>query len=169
LPITPLISGDPLGLNSSDTFDFPNRNYSCNPVNKINPGLVGTRPYLNAACFSYPGYTAGYNPILGNSARNSVIGPGLQDFDMSLVKNTRIPKFGETFNVQFRAELFNVLNHSNYANPIKAANSIFTPQAAPTAANPNPAPPAINPATTGALSYTVTTSRQTQFAVKIVF
>jgi hypothetical protein len=169
LPITPLISGDPLGLNSSDTFDFPNRNYGCKPVNKINPASAPARPYLNAACFSYPGYTAGYNPILGNSARNSVIGPGLQDFDMSLVKNTRIPRLGDTFNVQFRAELFNVLNHSNYANPIKAANSIFTPQAAPTAGTPNPAPPAINPATTGVLSYTVTTSRQTQFAVKIVF
>ncbi len=169
LPITPLISGDPLGLTSSDTFDFPNRNYNCNSVNKINVSAAPARPYLNAACFSYPGYTSTYNPILGNSGRNSITGPGLQDFDMSLVKNNRIPRLGETFNVQFRAEIFNILNHSNYANPTKAANSIFTPQAAPSAANPHPATPVANPAATGSLSYTTTSSRQTQFAVKIIF
>jgi len=36
--ITPQISGDPMGLRSSDTFGFPNFNYGigCNPVNKEN-------------------------------------------------------------------------------------------------------------------------------------
>jgi hypothetical protein len=169
LPITPLISGDPLGLNSSDTFAFPNRNYSCNPVNKINPISATARPYLNAACFSYPGYTSTYNPILGNSGRNSIMGPGYQDFDFSLVKNTAVPRLGETFNIQFRAELFNIFNHVNYSNPVKASNSIFTPQAAPTAAIPNPPVPVANPATTGSLTATVGSSRQTQLALKIIF
>jgi hypothetical protein len=164
LPLTPLISGDPLGLRSSDTFDFPNRNYSCNPVNKQNK-----IHYMNAACFSYPTESSTYNPFLGNSSRNSVTGPGLQDFDMSFVKNNPIKKFGDQFNIQFRAELFNIFNRVNYANPLKAATQLFSAAPAPTAATPTPAlvGPAI--ASSGALTATATSSRQTQFAIKVVF
>lgn len=165
LPITPLISGDPLGLRSSDTFDFPNVVPGCNPINKRN-----RVHYINSACYSYPAETTNYNPILGNSRRNSIMGPGLQDFDMSLVKNNYIPRFGETFNIQFRAELFNVLNRPNYANPLKAATQLFSAAPVPTAANPNPGiftGPAISAA--GALTATATTARQTQFALKIIF
>ncbi len=165
LPITPLISGDPLGLRSSDTFDFPNRVAGCNPINKQN-----RVHYINSACYSYPTETASYNPILGNSRRNSINGPGLQNVDMSLVKNNRIPRFGEAFNVQFRAELFNIFNRPNYANPLKAATQLFSSAPIPSAANPNPgvfAGPAISAA--GALTATATTARQTQFALKVIF
>ena len=129
LPITPLISGDPLGLRSSDTFDFPNRVAGCNPISKQNKVH-----YINSACYTYPTETTSYNPFLGNSRRNSINGPGLQEFDMSLVKNNRIPKFGDTFNIQFRAELFNILNRPNYANPLKAATQLFSAATAPSAA-----------------------------------
>jgi hypothetical protein len=165
LPITPLISGDPLGLRSSDTFDFPNVVPGCNPINKQNKVH-----YINAACYSYPVETASYNPILGNSRRNSIMGPGLQDFDMSLVKNNHIPKFGEAFNIQFRAELFNILNRPNYANPLKAATQLFSAAPVPSASSPNPGVftgSAISSA--GALTGTATTARQTQFALKIIF
>ena len=164
LPITPLISGDPLGLRSSDTFDFPNRVAGCNPINKQNKVH-----YINSACYTYPTETTSYNPFLGNSRRNSINGPGLQEFDMSLVKNNRIPKFGDTFNIQFRAELFNILNRPNYANPLKAATQLFSAATAPSAAAPAPAlvGPAI--ASAGALTATATSSRQTQFALKIIF
>jgi len=53
---------------------------------------------------------------------------------MSLVKNNRIPKFGDTFNIQLRAELFNILNRPNYANPLKAATQLFSAATAPSAA-----------------------------------
>jgi len=167
LPITPLISGDPLGLNSSDTFDFPNRNYSCKPINKLGYSVNPNRNYLNTSCFSYPVATAGYNPILGNSGRNSIMGPGYQDFDFSLVKNTMVPKLGDTFNVQFRAELFNIFNRVNYSNPVKAQTQIFGQAAAPTAGNPTPA--AGTAGSSGALTTTAGSSRQTQFALKIIF
>ena len=167
LPITPQISGDPLGLNSSDTFAFPNRDYTCNPVKKLGYSVNPARNYLNTACFSYPVMTAGYNPILGNSGRNSIMGPGYQDFDLSLVKNTVIPKVSDTFNVQFRAELFNVFNRVNYSNPVKAQTQIFGQAPAPTAANPTPQ---VGPAgSAGALTTTAGSSRQTQFALKIIF
>jgi hypothetical protein len=165
LPITPLISGDPLGLRSSDTFDFPNVVPGCNPISKQNKVH-----YINSACYSYPAETSNYNPILGNSRRNSINGPGLQDFDMSLVKNNYIPRFGESFNIQFRAELFNIFNRPNYANPLKAATQLFSSAPTPSATNPNPGVfvgPAISSA--GALTATATTARQTQFALKIIF
>jgi hypothetical protein len=167
LPLTPLVSGDPLGLNSSDTFDFPDRNYSCNPINKLGYSVNPLRNYLNPSCFSYPVATATYNPILGNSGRNSIMGPGYQDFDFSLVKNTAVPKLGETFNIQFRAELFNIFNRVNYANPVKAQTQLFGQAAAPTAAN--PAPQAGTAGSSGALTTTAGSSRQTQFALKIIF
>jgi hypothetical protein len=167
LPITPLISGDPLGLRSSDTFAFPNFNYGtgCNPVNKQN-----RFHYINLACFSYPTESATYNPFLGNAGRNSVPGPALQDFDMSVVKNTVVKRISESFNVQFRAELFNVFNRSNYNNPLKAGTQLFSAAPAPTSANPTPA---LNgsPLTSseGAISSTATSSRQAQFALKVIF
>ena len=164
MPITPLISGDPLGLRSSDTFDFPNRVPGCNAISKQNKVH-----YINAACYTYPAETPGYNPILGNSRRNSIIGPGLQDFDMSLVKNNRVPWLGETGNIQFRAELFNILNRPNYANPLKAATQLFAAAPAPTAAAPTPALVGSPIASAGALTATATSARQTQFALKIIF
>jgi hypothetical protein len=167
LPITPQISGDPMGLRSSDTFGFPNFNYGsgCNPINKQNKAH-----YINIACYSYPTETATYNPFLGNASRNSINGPGLRDFDMSLVKNSAVPRLGESFNIQFRAELFNVLNRSNYNNPLKAGTQLFSAAPAPSASNPTPAlvgSPLTSSA--GAISSTATSSRQTQFALKIIF
>ena len=40
--------------------------------------------------------------------------PGTVNWDLSLIKNTRIT---ERFSLQFRAESFNVLNHVNYGAP----------------------------------------------------
>jgi len=46
LPITPLIGGDPLGLNSAVTFDFPNRVKGLAPwgfctIRNLNQGFLG--------------------------------------------------------------------------------------------------------------------------------
>ena len=151
LPITPLIAGDPLGLRSADAFDFPDRIYTgtCagNPVNPQN-----FAHYINLSCFAAP------NPItnLGSSPRNSVIGPGLQDLDLNFTKNNYLPSISERFNVQFRADLFNVLNRPNYAPPTKASTQLFS---AAGALLPN----------SGNLTQTATSSRQAQFALKIIF
>ena len=55
--------------------------------------------------------------VVGNSGRNAFTGPGLNELDMSLFKNTRVPRISESFNIQFRAEFFNILNHTNYLSP----------------------------------------------------
>lgn len=48
---------------------------------------------------------------VGNAPRGAIRGPGLQRWDISLFKNTKI---NERANVQFRAEAFNVFNHTNF-------------------------------------------------------
>ena len=48
---------------------------------------------------------------VGNSRRNQLIGPGLAQWDVSLIKETKIT---ERLNVQVRWEVFNVLNRGNF-------------------------------------------------------
>ena len=170
LPFTPTIAGDPLGLQSADNYAFPDRVASCNPVNSAFKS--GGLHYLNLSCFTLPAQTSNIAAqcrtfgsiagtcanLLGDSGRNSVIGPGLKDFDFSLYKNNPIPRISETFNVQFRWEIFNIFNHANFNPPPPAARQIFTSAGAP------------NTNTAGVLAGpTATTSRQMQFALKFIW
>src|SRR5205814_8466340 len=49
---------------------------------------------------------------VGNSRRNMLRGPGLSQWDMSLIKNTKI---NERLSVQVRWEVYNILNRANFA------------------------------------------------------
>jgi Carboxypeptidase regulatory-like domain/TonB-dependent Receptor Plug Domain len=49
---------------------------------------------------------------IGTSRRGMLRGPGLSQWDMTLIKDTKI---GERFTVQFRWEVFNILNRGNFA------------------------------------------------------
>jgi hypothetical protein len=81
------------------------------------PNLVGnpelsnptTDQWFNTAAFAFsaPG-TFGY------AGRNILEGPGYQNVNMSLLKNTRLT---ERVNLQFRAEAFNLFNHPNFNLP----------------------------------------------------
>jgi Carboxypeptidase regulatory-like domain/TonB dependent receptor len=53
----------------------------------------------------------------GNAGRDILTGPGAVNFDLSAFKNVPVPKFGETGDIQFRAEMFNAFNHPQFANP----------------------------------------------------
>jgi len=48
----------------------------------------------------------------GNSGRSVLTGPGIQNFDLALLKDFRIT---ESKKLQFRAEAFNALNHANFS------------------------------------------------------
>jgi hypothetical protein len=88
-----------------------------NSRNVRRPDIVaGVDPYahnglqwLNPAAFSLP--AAG---SFGNSMRNGLTGPGLQQFDLTLSKRFR---FTETKNLEFRSEFYNIFNRANFANP----------------------------------------------------
>jgi Carboxypeptidase regulatory-like domain/TonB dependent receptor/TonB-dependent Receptor Plug Domain len=181
LPFTPNLAGsgngangDPLGLNNSDPFDYPNRitTGGCsNPTNsgnvtnyfKLNCFTLPTAPNSYAsACADFTGATAPAaagsvycSNLLGNLSRNSVIGPGLVNVDFSIFKNFPIPKISEPFNIQFRTEFFNVLNHANFNSPIDNSN-IFDVTGAPIAG-------------AGLIDSTSTPAREIQFGLKIIF
>jgi len=149
LPFTAILGGDPVGLNSSDTIEFPDRLFTPECKSLVNPGNPSN--YIKTQCFAFP------NPRtrLGNAGRNTLIGPGLSNFDFSIFKNNSIHKISENFNAQFRVEMFNVLNHPNFASPLHN-NTIFD-----TNAN--------RLATAGLIDVTATTSRQIQVALKLIW
>ncbi|HEY4047484.1 MAG TPA: carboxypeptidase regulatory-like domain-containing protein [Acidobacteriaceae bacterium] len=149
LPFTPIIGGDPLGMNSTTTFDYADRLGGASCASLVNPG--NPTHYIKAQCFAFP------NPStrLGNLRRNSLTGPGLSNFDMSLFKNNPIPKISETFHVQFRAEFFNTFNHANFAPPL-SNRTLFTASG-------------FGIPTAGLITSTVTTSRQIQFGLKLIW
>jgi len=171
LPFTATIAPDPLGVNSTDPYDFPNILHGCNPVH-------GGLNYLNLNCFAlpvatpdiaamcapfigsgtpqapqFPGTCAN---LLGNGGRNSIVGPGLINFDLSLFKNNRIESISDLFNIQFRVEAFNVLNRTNF-NPPTANNQVFNADGTSGGLTP------------GLLDTTSTTSRQVQVALKVIW
>jgi hypothetical protein len=149
-PFTPVIGGDTLGQRSGNPFNFPDRVDSAECANPVNPG--NPSGYLKTECFVVP------QPSnrMGNSGRNSVYGPGLENLDLTLYKNTLIPSISDAFNVQFRLEVFNVLDHANFRPPTGATAQVFNVNLQ-------------RVATAGQLTATSTTSRQIQLAVKLVW
>lgn len=149
VPFTPLMGGDPLGLNSSDAFAYPDRVAGPGCDHPVNPGQPNN--YIKLQCFAAP------NPLtlFGNAGRNTITGPGLVDVDFSLIKNTRISRISETFNVQFRAEFFNILNRANFAPPL-SNSTLFDETGAPVSG-------------AGVINATSTSSRQVQLGLKLIW
>ncbi|HEX8000924.1 MAG TPA: TonB-dependent receptor [Pyrinomonadaceae bacterium] len=81
------------------------------------PNIVGnpvlqnptTGQWFNTAAFAFPA-----RGTFGNAGRNILEGPGYQNVNASLIKNTAL---SERFNLQLRAELFNLFNHPNFNLP----------------------------------------------------
>ena len=160
LPFTPQITGDPLGLSSSNVFDLPDRLYG--------PGCTGNPTdmshkndyqFLKRQCFAFPTTTPGpngtYFPHLGNLARNSIIGPGITNVDASLVKISGLHWLGEGAHTEFRAEAFNIFNHPNFQVPSRTNAVVYNASGTPTDLQ--------------QLTATSTAERQLQFGLKIIF
>ena len=60
------------------------------------------------------------NFTFGNAGRDTITGPGFNSSDLGVMKNNR---FGESGNVQFRAEFFNLFNRPNFNLPNATADS----------------------------------------------
>ncbi|HTY82644.1 MAG TPA: hypothetical protein VMB19_00420, partial [Silvibacterium sp.] len=141
-PITPQLSYNP--SNDGDTR---------NPVRPfVNPdfhgkAILGTpSQWFNPAAFLAPPANSGF---WGNASRDSLSGPGLATWDFSALKDTTLH---ERLTLQFRAELFNLLNRANFNTPNLI---VFTPSGVS--------------GTAGAITSTSTTSRQVQFALKLLW
>jgi len=90
------------------------------------PGCGPNLGWINAAAFGPAGSepciggtiagscsTSGGGTGFGNSGIGSVTGPGQHNWDIAIVKNTRVT---EATSIQFRAEFFNVWNHTQFFN-----------------------------------------------------
>lgn len=103
--------------------------------------------------------TSVFRPVdaftFGNAGRNIVFGDNEVNVDMSLLKDTPL---NDRIRIQFRAEMFNVFNHTNFADtPGRVVTFTNTPGGG-FSANP----------TFGRYSSALS-SRQTQFAIKLLF
>jgi hypothetical protein len=76
-------------------------------------------PAFNAGCFSIP-------PLgqIGNAPRRMFYGPGIENFDVTLMKNVAM-RSGRT--LQLRLEAFNALNHGQFYGPGAVDGNIASP------------------------------------------
>ena len=115
------------------------------------PALPGCSP-SNGGC---------YYGQLGHTGRNTLRGPGFGEWNFSIVKDTAIHALGEQGSLQFRVETFNLLNRANFGMPDPRA---FTGN--PVDTTPYSESPLGN---VGQITTTSGTSRQIQFALKLIF
>ena len=122
-----VLANDKLGLLTTFT-QRANLVPGCNPNSGFHKGV---NEWFNTSCFVQP--LAGQ---FGDSGRNIIRGPGINNWDMGIGKDF---KFTERVAFQFRAEAFNIFNHAQYGYDPFTATSI----GAPVSNNPNTPPPPI--------------------------
>lgn len=115
------------------------------PGKSNHPVLGGPNKYFDPTAFALP--PAGF---YGNLGRNTMLSPGLANLDFTL---TKLIPVSERIKVDFRAEFFNLLNRANFGLP---GNTIFNSSGAIVG-------------NAGRITSTVTTSRQIQFGLKLLF
>ena len=71
------------------------------------PSLACNTPPTSGCLFQVP-------PGFGAMSRNFLVGPGFEDVDLALYKDTKIT---ERVKLQFRCDTFNIMNHPNLAQP----------------------------------------------------
>ena len=129
-PFTPALSFDNANAGNGS---WPNRVCS---GSISNPTL---QEWFNTSCFVAPPQYQ-----FGNTGRNVLFGPGIDDLDFALHRAFKIP-WGEQTQLQFRAEAFNFLNHPQFGQP---GSTIGTP-------------------TAGVISGTSIANREVQFALRL--
>ena len=113
---------------------------------------LGTQTqYYDPCAFTIPAAS-----FLGTAGRNILRGPGFANFDFALSKDTALNAIAENARLEFRAEFFNLLNRANFFSPDR---TIYAGRA--DVESPLP--------TSGIINKTVSSSRQIQFALKVLF
>jgi hypothetical protein len=124
---TRFASGTPIGLRYGidnsyiGTFNLDLPNFNGGDVNHLNPRNLASNPnrfWLNCPKASSACATGLFSPEslgqIGDAMRFSIIGPGINNTDVSLSKNLVIAKERR---LQFRMDAFNLFNHTQFANP----------------------------------------------------
>jgi hypothetical protein len=131
-PFTPVLNFDNANAGNAS---WPDR--VCNGA-LPNPTL---QEWFDTSCFVAPPQYQ-----FGNSGRNILTGPGMNNVDFGLHRSFRIPA-GEATRMEFRADAFNLLNHPQFGQP---GNTIGNPGA-------------------GKISSTSVANREIQLALKLSF
>jgi hypothetical protein len=90
------------------------------PANVATSGTPQQRisNYFNKAAFcSASAPQIGNGTGFGNAPLGVVLGPGQNNWDISLTKSTKLGILGESGRVDFRTEFFNAFNHPQFSNP----------------------------------------------------
>jgi hypothetical protein len=112
--------------------------------------------YLTPQNFTAPAFGT-----LGALTRNAFHGPGINNFDLGVIKNFPV---SERLRLQFRTEMFNAFNHAQFAfSGASLASSI----AAPASGEAEPSIQYIDPSQFGRVS--ARSPRVVQFAIKLVW
>jgi len=110
-------SGFPFTVTANQDFSntgslSPRPDRTCNGA-----GAQTVANWFNTSCFTTDALSqalANGTPRFGNSGKNILYGPGIQQWDVSLIKRNPIT---EKLNLEFRAEFFNLFNHPNFGTP----------------------------------------------------
>ena len=148
--ILKLADGPPVSVTVDERGALGDLNYGLDTPDQAsgasnNPVLGNADRYFDANAFVFPP-----DRTAGNVGRNTLIAPGLANFDLSLTKTTHV---GETVTVEFRAEFYNLFNRVNLGLPETLALD---------------GPGEVNP-DAGFIDSSTTTMRQVQFGLRIAF
>jgi len=117
LPVTLTETDDNslLGTSSAGAISLPvdTPNFTSGSLNISDPR--SQKPYFNTSLFSVEDLGT-----LGTARRRFFSGPGLNNWDIALLKDTLIK---EGVNLEFRTELFNAFNHAQFLLPDGNVNS----------------------------------------------
>jgi hypothetical protein len=156
LSFSPIIGANRSG--NGDTSVNPDRpslnsGFSPNPIHGVSAGCTGVTAgtVLGTAAHWYDpcAFSLPVPGTWGNIRRATLVGPGLETVDFSILKRTSIT---ERVALEFRGEVFNILNRANFGLP---NTTVFSG----TSLN----------ASAGLIGTTTTTSRQIQFGLKLLF
>jgi hypothetical protein len=160
-PIFTWQSGNPFNIALSNSANITG------VANSVTPNVLGTITTGNhlGQWITDPSVFSVIPNTFGNLGRNSVYGPGFQNLDLALAKNTKLT---ERMSLQLRCDAFDIFNHPNYGQPGSTGGFLT--------ASLNPGNPPGNQFTSfTTLSSTrfptgdSGSSRQLQLAVKLVF
>lgn len=141
-------SGNPINILAGNPLAIPNTTIAAGAgiatftgIASVRPDLVGnpqiigtpTQWFSNTVCdprapagcpsgsvFALPVTLVGGANVyhFGDLGRNVLIGPGFNNVDFSITKNTKLT---EAVRIQFRAEFFDIFNHANFGQPGRTA------------------------------------------------
>jgi hypothetical protein len=124
--ITSFATGLPVSLSESDDNSLTGTANTSAPINlpDFAPGTIlqTTNPRQGGTYFNTALFTEETLGTIGNARRRFFHGPGLNNWDMALLKDTKIT---ESKSLEFRLEAFNVWNHTQFSGQLSPGFGAF--------------------------------------------